>query len=64
VARYGYLSDGSLQFVKVLMPNGKEYTLPSLVSASGARFTDEHECYGEVLVILPWLKKEILKESG
>jgi membrane-bound inhibitor of C-type lysozyme len=43
VARYGLLSDGSLHFVKVEMPDGQEYTLPQVVSASGVRYTDERE---------------------
>jgi membrane-bound inhibitor of C-type lysozyme len=43
VARYGSLSDGSLHFVKVRMPDGQEYTLPQVVSASGVRYTDERE---------------------
>ena len=43
VARYGSLSDGSLHFVKVKMPNGQEYTLPQAVSGSGARYTDDRE---------------------
>ncbi len=42
-ARFGELSDKSLSFVKIKMDNGKEYTLPQLVSASGARYSDEHE---------------------
>ncbi len=42
-ARYGSLSDGSLHFVKIEMPDGKEYTLPQVVSASGVRYTDERE---------------------
>jgi len=41
VARYGALSDGSLSFVKVIMPDGQEATLPQALSASGARYTDE-----------------------
>ncbi|MDA0577931.1 MAG: MliC family protein [Verrucomicrobia bacterium] len=41
VARYGALSDGSLSFVKVTMPDGQEAMLPQALSASGARFTDE-----------------------
>jgi membrane-bound inhibitor of C-type lysozyme len=41
VARYYSLSDGSLQFVKVLLPDGKEYTLSQAISASGARYTDD-----------------------
>ncbi len=43
VARYYSLSDDSLKFVKVVMPDGKEYTLPNVLSASGARYTDEVE---------------------
>lgn len=43
MARYGSLSDGSLHFVKVKMPNGQEYTLPQAVSGSGARYTDDRE---------------------
>jgi len=41
VARYYSLSDKSLHFVKVKMPDGQEFTLPNAVSASGARYTDE-----------------------
>ena len=40
VATYYHLSDESLSFVKVVLPDGKEYTLPQAVSASGARYTD------------------------
>jgi membrane-bound inhibitor of C-type lysozyme len=43
VARYGSLSDGTLHFVKVKMPDGRQYTLPQIVSASGVRYTDERE---------------------
>jgi membrane-bound inhibitor of C-type lysozyme len=43
VAKYGSLSDGSLHFVKVKMPDGKDYTLPQVVSASGVRYTDDRE---------------------
>ena len=42
-ARYGSLSDGSLHFVKITMPDGKEYTLPQVMSGSGVRYTDERE---------------------
>ena len=42
-ARYGSLSDGSLHFVKIKMPDGHEYTLPQVLSGSGARYTDERE---------------------
>jgi membrane-bound inhibitor of C-type lysozyme len=40
-ARYYSLSDGSLNFVKVLLPDSQEFTLPQVLSASGARYTDE-----------------------
>jgi membrane-bound inhibitor of C-type lysozyme len=43
VARYGSLSDGTLHFIKLKMPNGREYTLPQTVSGSGARYTDDRE---------------------
>jgi len=43
LARYYSLSDGSLHFVKVTMPDGNEYTLPNAMSASGARYTDDRE---------------------
>jgi len=43
VARYGSLSDGSLPFVKLKMPDGQEYTLSQAVSGSGARYTDDRE---------------------
>jgi membrane-bound inhibitor of C-type lysozyme len=42
-ARYFSLSDDSLHFVKVILPDGREYTLPQVVSASGVRYTDEHQ---------------------
>lgn len=43
VAQYGSLSDGSLHFVRVKMPDGQEHTLPQVVSGSGVRYTDERE---------------------
>jgi membrane-bound inhibitor of C-type lysozyme len=43
VAQYGSLSDGSLHFVKIKMPDGREYTLPQAISGSGSRYTDERE---------------------
>ena len=43
VARYGSLSDKSLSFAKVQMPDGREYTLPQVISGSGVRYTDERE---------------------
>ena len=42
-ARYYSLSDDSLSFVKVTMPDGKVYTLPAVLSASGVRYTDDFE---------------------
>ena len=36
-------ASGSLNFVKLALPDGKDYTLPQAVSASGARYTDDHE---------------------
>lgn len=42
-AEYYSLSDNSLHFVKIIMPDGKEYTLPQVISGSGARYTDERE---------------------
>ncbi len=42
VARHGRLSDDSLSFVKVTMPDGRQWTLPRASAASGVRYTDEH----------------------
>ncbi|NLG19245.1 MAG: lysozyme inhibitor [Fibrobacter sp.] len=42
-ARYGGLSDGSLNFAKVTFPDGKVITLPQLMSASGVRYSDDRE---------------------
>lgn len=42
-AKYFWLSDHSLDFVKVTMPDGHEHTLPHVVSASGSRYTDDHQ---------------------
>ncbi len=42
-ARYGSLSDGTLHFAKLKMPDGKEYTLHQAISGSGARYTDDRE---------------------
>lgn len=39
-ARYYSLSDNSLCFAKVVMPDQKEYTLPQAGAASGVRYTD------------------------
>lgn len=40
-ARYYTLSDSSLRFVKLSMPDGQAYTLPQSISGSGARYTDD-----------------------
>ncbi|MGV8898701.1 MAG: MliC family protein [Burkholderiaceae bacterium] len=42
-ARYYALSDDSLHFVKVSFKDGQQYTLPNVVSASGARYSDDRE---------------------
>ena len=42
-AEYYLLSDRSINFVKLKMPGGKEYTLPQSLSASGARYTNDLE---------------------
>lgn len=62
VARYYSLSDESLRFVKILFPDGREYTLPQVISGSGARYTDDGE-------LLWWIKgdearAEIRDENG
>ncbi|CAH0535729.1 hypothetical protein VST7929_03203 [Vibrio stylophorae] len=38
--KYYGLSDGSLSFAKVMLPDGQIYTLPQAVSGSGVRFSD------------------------
>ncbi|MEN6622072.1 MAG: MliC family protein, partial [Smithella sp.] len=43
LAKYFSLSDNSLNFVKIILPDGKEHTLPQGLSASGARYTDDRE---------------------
>jgi len=43
VARYYSLSDQSLDFVKVRLPDGAEYTLPQVLSGSGVRYSDDRE---------------------
>ncbi len=62
VAGYYSLSDESLRFVKILFPDGREYTLPQVISGSGARYTDDGE-------LLWWIKgdearAEIRDENG
>lgn len=37
---YYTLTDDSLDFVRVVLPDGQKYTLPQTVSASGARYSD------------------------
>jgi membrane-bound inhibitor of C-type lysozyme len=39
--RYGRLSDGSLAFARLQPPGSPLLTLPQLLSASGARYSDE-----------------------
>jgi|MDSY01.2.fsa_nt_gb membrane-bound inhibitor of C-type lysozyme len=41
--KYGELSDNSLSFIKITLPEGIEKTLPRGFSASGARYLDERE---------------------
>ena len=48
-AKYYSLSDDSLNFVKLILPDGKEQTLPQALSASGARDTDDR-------VLVWWIK--------
>ncbi len=43
VAEYYTLADKSLHFVKLTLPDGREYTLPNVLSASGVRYTDDAE---------------------
>lgn len=40
-ARYYELSDGSLSFVKLRLPRGQQATLPNVMSASGAKYSDD-----------------------
>lgn len=42
-ATYYSLSDGSLDFVKIMLPDGKERTLPRVLSASGVRYTGDFD---------------------
>lgn len=42
-ARYYSLTDDSLHFVKLTLPDGAQFTLPNVLSASGARYTDDVE---------------------
>jgi membrane-bound inhibitor of C-type lysozyme len=36
------LTDNSLYFIKVKLMDGKEYTLPQVIAASGVRYSDEY----------------------
>jgi membrane-bound inhibitor of C-type lysozyme len=42
-ATYYSLTDNSLHFVRLEFSNATTYTLPQIVSASGARFSDERD---------------------
>jgi membrane-bound inhibitor of C-type lysozyme len=55
-AKYYSLSDDSLNFVKVILSDGKEQTLPQALSASGARYTDDRE-------LVWWIKGDALVKS-
>ena len=41
-AKYGSLSDQSLSFVRLSLPDGRLLTLPQVASASGARYSADH----------------------
>lgn len=51
VATYYSLADGSLDFVKVRLHDGRERTLPRVLSASGVRYTDDRD-------LVSWTKGE------
>ncbi len=67
------LADGSLSFIKVILPDGSSITLPQAVSASGTRYTDgiqdEYWFKGEDLYISTldeagqWTKRNELKQK-
>lgn len=42
-ASYHRLSDGTLQWVKLTLPDGEERVLPRAVSASGDRYSEEFD---------------------
>ena len=42
-AHYLSLSDGSLDFVRLTGPDGTRYSLPSVLAASGVRFSDDRQ---------------------
>ena len=41
-ANYGSLSDRSLSFVRLRLPQGRVLTLPQVASGSGARYSADH----------------------
>ena len=41
-AQYGSLSDQSLSFVRLRLPDGRRLTLPQVASGSGARYSADH----------------------
>lgn len=42
-AEYGSSPDGTGQFARVTLPDGRQFILPVAVSGSGARYTDDRE---------------------
>ena len=61
VVRHGSLSDDSLSFVKVTMPDDRQLTLPRALAASGERYTDER--------VVWWLHQgkvrvDVLRDDG
>lgn len=62
VTRYYSLSDDTLNFVKLTLPDGKKHTLPHTFSASGSRYTDGYR-------VVWWAKgdsgfTEVLDQNG
>ena len=45
-ARYGSLSDESLHFVKITMPDGNKYTLPQVLSAQVSVIQMKEKSFG------------------
>ncbi|SIQ59740.1 Membrane-bound inhibitor of C-type lysozyme [Aeromonas sp. RU39B] len=41
--RYFSLTDDSLNFIKLTLPENQQVTLPQVVSGSGARYSDGHD---------------------
>ena len=48
-ARYYSRGDDDRRYVRLILPDGAEHTLPQALSASGARYTDDH-------TLLWWIK--------